>query len=252
LESFGEAIVLVSRLSIFCVTGLTAFILIIATDAKSHKPIPMPDSIKINRIPADFPITELDNQAWSKAAEVDVNRYWSGEAAPAGRRFKVRLLWSDEALYIRFEAAQSEPLVVSDKPDLSHKTMNLWDRDVCEIFIAPDRAKPNKYFEFEVAPTGEWVDVGIEVLPEKRVSDWDYASGMEAAARIEKGKVISAVRIEWKAFGKKPTAGDVWLGNLFRCVGKDPTRGYLAWQPTLTKQPAFHVPAKFGQLVFVK
>ena len=32
---------------------------------------------------------------------------------------------------------------------------------------------------------------------------------------------------------------------------EDPTRGYLAWRPTLTKSPNFHVPSKFGNFRFV-
>src|SRR5205085_893283 len=84
----------------------------------------------------DFAIENLTAPEWSKAMEVAVTSYWSGEAAPAGRAFRARLLWSDNALYVRFEANQDEPLVVSEKPDLSQKVRGLWDRDVCEIFIA--------------------------------------------------------------------------------------------------------------------
>jgi alpha-galactosidase len=58
--------------------------------------------------------------------------------------------------------------------------------------------------------------------------------------------------VGWEAFGKKPKTGDVWLGNLFRCVGTGISRGYLAWQPTLTDQPNFHVPQVFGSLNFKK
>jgi hypothetical protein len=210
-----------------------------------------PYSLNVKHIKSDFSITDLDNKAWKQASEVEIGTFWNGEAAPAGRRFRARLLCSDSALYVRFEAAQSEPLTISDKTNLTRKTMNLWDRDVCEIFIAPDRSKPNKYFEFEVAPTGEWIDVGIEVLPDKRISDWEYSSGMQSSARIEKDKVVMAVRIDWKALGKTPNPGDTWPGNLYRCVGRDPDRGYLAWRPTLTKTPAFHLPERFGEFVFV-
>jgi len=38
--------------------------------------------------------------------------------------------------------------------------------------------------------------------------------------------------------------------NLFRCIGSDPTRGYLAWQPTRTPEANFHLPQVFGWLVF--
>lgn len=206
----------------------------------------------IKHIAADLDIGDLESSLWGRAAPVRIDRYWSGEAAPTGREFSTRLLWSDTALYLLFEAKQTEPLVVSEKPDLSKKTLKLWDRDVCEIFIAPDRADRNRYFEFEVAPTGEWIDLAIEVTPTERKTDRDYASNMTSAARIDKDKIVMAMKIPWAAFGRPPKAGDVWLGNLFRCVGSGPTRGYLAWQPTKTKEPAFHVPSAFGEFHFQK
>jgi hypothetical protein len=217
-----------------------------------QKPARMKDRLNVAHITTDFAISELDNKSWDRAEPVNVTTYWSGAAAPNGRQFTARLLWSDQAIYVRFDAPQDEPLVISDKPDLEKKTLGLWDRDVCEIFIAPNAKELNKYFEFEVAPTGEWVDLGIEVLPDKRVTDWDYHSGMTSTARIRKGQVQMALRVPWNALGKTPAAGDKWRGNLFRCIGKDPDRGYIAWQPTMTKEPAFHVPAKFGTYEFTR
>lgn len=208
--------------------------------------------IEIARIDHDFSITELNNKAWLAANDIPIKKYWSGEDAPAGRQFKARLLWSDTALYIKFEANRAEPLVISDKPDLSKKTLELWNRDVCEIFIAPDKNEARKYFEFEVAPTGEWVDVALDVTSGERKSDWDYKSGMESAVKVTNDNIVMAMKIEWKAFGKAPKAGETWLGNIFRCVGRDPDRGYLAWSPTMTKDPNFHVPEKFGKLIFQK
>ncbi len=212
----------------------------------------MKSRLDVVHIKNDFAVAALDNPMWKQANETVVCDYWSGEAAPIGRHFTANLLWSDEAFYIRFEANQAEPLIVSENPDLSKKTMGLWDHDVCEIFIAPNKNNPNKYFEFEIAPTGEWIDLRVEVLPDKRETDWDYESGMTSAARIEKNRVVMAIKIEWKALGKPPKAGDLWLGNLFRCVGKDPTRGYLSWIATETSEPSFHVPSKFGEFEFVK
>ena len=170
-----------------------------------------------------------------------------GKDAPVERQLSARLLWSDEALYVRFEANQGEPLVVADNPDLAKKTLGLWDRDVCEIFVAPDVREPRKYFEFEIAPTGEWIDVALDITSGTRRSDWEYRSGMESAAKIGDDKVTSAIKIPFTALGKTPKAGDVWLGNILRCVGKDPDRGYLAWSPTMTKEPNFHVPERFGR-----
>jgi len=210
------------------------------------------DSLKVKFIDKDFDIKKLDDPIWGSADKIDIGKYWSGEAAPVSRHFSAQLLWSGTALYVRFVGVQDEPLVVADKPDLSKKSIGMWDRDVSEIFIAPNEKSPNKYFEFEVAPNGEWIDLGIEVLPDKRVTDWNYFSGMVSAARVEKHEVISAIRVEWRSIGKTPAAGEKWRGNLFRCVGKDPDRGYLTWQPTMTKEPAFHVPDKFGWFEFVR
>lgn len=212
----------------------------------------MTSKTKITHIKEDFSISELENKSWDKAKNITVDKYWSGENAPKGRQFKAKLLWSDSAIYVRFEANQSEPLIVSENANLTSKTRGLWDRDVCEIFLAPDKTEFRKYYEFEIAPNGEWIDLGIYQKPDERITDWEYASGMQSKSLIGKDKVWMAIKVEWKAFGKTPKAGDVWLGNIFRCIGKDPTRGYLAWSPTMTKEASFHVPEKFGEFEFGK
>ena len=109
--------------------------------------------LTIKHISNDLSIDRLDDESWKSAYETIVTKQWSGNVAPIGRHFKAQLLWSDTAIYVRFEANTDEPLVVSDKPDLTTKAIGLWDRDVCEIFIAPDKSIRNKYFEFEIAPT---------------------------------------------------------------------------------------------------
>ena len=245
VQIFGRQYLRISLLILLIVSTGSGSIL------NGQKRTHMNDRLKIAHIATDFPISELYHKNWDRAETVNTTTYWSGATAPDGRRFRARLLWSHTALYVRFEANQNEPLIVSEKANLDSKTMKLWDRDVCEIFIAPDKSEPRKYFEFEVAPTGEWIDVTIDLTSGERVTGWDYRSGMQSAAKIEKDKVVMAIKVDWKAVQKKPKTGDVWLGNLFRCVGKDPTRGYLAWQPTMTKEPAFHVPEKFGQFEFV-
>ncbi len=207
--------------------------------------------VKIRRVEKDFPIVELDSETWNSAEEISIEKYWSGETAPVGRHANTKLLWSETALYIRFEANQTEPLIISEKPNLKTKTRELWNRDVCEIFVAPDKNEPQKYFEFEIAPTGEWIDLRICKLPNgERKTDFDYDSGMKSAAKIEKDKILLAVKVEWEALGKTPKTNDVWRGNLFRCVGSGDTRGYLAWQPTKTEKPNFHVPKAFGEFKF--
>jgi len=140
--------------------------------------------------------------------------------------------------------------VVSENPQTEKKTLGLWDRDVCEIFLAPDPANPARYFEFEAAPTGEWVDLGITVTPTGRETDWDFASGFTTTAKLEQDHLMISMRIPWSEAIPKPKAGDLWRVNVFRCVGPEAPERYLAWLPTRTAEPNFHVPEAFGTLRF--
>ncbi len=209
-----------------------------------------PNTIEAHYNTTGLSIEDLDSPEWYKAAPALIDHYWSGEPAPAGRHAEVRLLWSDYALKVRYVCNQTEPLVVNDHPQTITKTMYLWDRDVCEIFIAPDPGVVEKYFEFEVAPTGEWMELGLDWTTGKRQSDWQFSSGMKTAARIEPNRVTMAMRIPWSDRLTQPHKGERRRANLFRCAGRDPRLRYLSWQPTRTPQPFFHVPQAFGWLVF--
>ena len=208
------------------------------------------DVIEVYRAGAEVAAAELDHDEWNTAPVAHLKRYWSGEVAPVERHAEARLIWSEAALCVRFICRQAEPLVVSASPQTERKTLGLWERDVCEIFIAPDVRTPERYFEFEAAPTGEWLDLAIQRMAHARETDWQYQSGMSAAARIYGGSVTIVMRVPWEAFGRQPQAGENWRANLFRCVGASPRRGYLAWRPTQTARPDFHVPQAFGWLHF--
>lgn len=206
--------------------------------------------IKAHRTSAALVAAELDHDEWNKARPVHLVRYWSGEEAAPARHAEARIIWTSAGLFVRFVCRQDKPLIVSARPQIERKTLGLWDYDVCEIFVAPDAARPERYLEFEAAPTGEWLDLAIEHKDGVRETDWNFNSGMTAAARIGERFITIALGVSWAAFGHEPQAGERWRVNLFRCVGTGPERGYLAWQPTRTPQPNFHVPAVFGTLEF--
>ena len=192
----------------------------------------------------------MNQPIWRQCQPVLIKHFWSGEPAPAARHAEARVCWSGEALHVRFVCTQQEPLIVSENPQTEKKTLGLWDRDVCEIFLAPDPSNPSHYFEFEAAPTGEWVDLGITVTPTGRETDWDFASGFTTTAQLNHDELIIEMRIPWSEAIPKPEAGDVWRVNVFRCVGPEAPERYLAWSPTGTPEPNFHVPEVFGTLRF--
>ena len=193
---------------------------------------------------------DFDNTIWEQCDPAQIERYWSGDPAMSSRHAEARVCWSNEAIHVRFVGKQREPLIVADHPITDKKTLGLWDRDVCEIFLAPDPAKPWRYFEFEAAPTGEWIDLGIVVRPDGRETDWDFASGFTTAARLNGEQLLVGMRIPWSESLPKPQPGDVWRVNVFRCVGPEAPERYLAWLPTGTPEPNFHVPEVFGVLRF--
>src|SRR5687767_6816970 len=141
------------------------------------------------------------------------------------------------------------PLIQKDAL-LDRKTIGLWDTDVCEIFITPSGESPNRYYEFEAAPNGAWVDLAITIEPEGIEREWDFQSGMTTAAHSSGDLLTVVMRIPWSNRIPKPKLGDEWRVNLFRCEGVGNER-YLSWQPTHTPEPYFHVPEVFGRLKFV-
>jgi len=195
-------------------------------------------------------VKSLDHPEWQRAHPIQITRKWSGADAPASRHAEVRIIWTNDSLVVRFVCRQEEPLIVNPNPLLNKKTIRLWDGDVCEIFIAPDPDKPQHYFEFEASPNGEWVDLAIMLKPSGRQTDFEFQSGMSAAACVEGSQTTIAMEIPWSGFLPKPKKGDVWRVNLFRCVGLGDDR-YLAWQPTYAPEPNFHVPEVFGWLEFL-
>ena len=201
----------------------------------------------------DLSVSDWKNDFWKDCPKIEIKNYWSGKSAGADRKSEFKMAWTENAFFVRFTGNQEEPLNINSGVNLTQKNIKLWERDVFEIFIAPDAKNIRRYFEFEVAPTGEWLDLKMQVSPNgERQPDFDYNSNMEVSAGILSNEIWAMMKIGWKAFGEKPKAGDVWRGNLFRCVGIGKERGYLAWQPTKTAEPDFHVPDKFGRFEFIK
>ncbi|MGI8835473.1 MAG: carbohydrate-binding family 9-like protein [Pyrinomonadaceae bacterium] len=195
-------------------------------------------------------VAEFDHSFWQAAPPASIHRLWSGTEAPASRHAEARIIWNDETLTVRFICNQLEPLLVNSHPDLSRKKIGLWETDVCELFIAPGSETPSRYLEFEVAPTGEWIDLVIDFTSGERRTNWEFHSGMIAATLVSDGVVAMAMQVPWNESLPKPEPNDVWRGNLFRCIGVGNER-YLAWQPTGTPEPLFHVPDAFGWIQFV-
>src|SRR2546430_3985754 len=98
--------------------------------------------------------------SWGLSAPLRFNKDWQGKNADLERETEVRLLWTPEALFVRFQAKYRVITVFLDAGSNGRRDQ-LWDRDVAEVFLQPDPSQLRRYKEFEVSPNGMWIDLAI-------------------------------------------------------------------------------------------
>ncbi|PYX06467.1 MAG: hypothetical protein DMG88_18390 [Acidobacteria bacterium] len=183
---------------------------------------------------------------WQTARPVSFCSDWQGKNPDPERETQVHALWSAETLYLRYECRYRELYVFGDA-DANGRRDHLWDRDVAEAFLQPDPSREHYYKEFEVSPNGMWID--LDVFP-GGISD--LKSGMQRSVVLnERSHTWAAeLAIPMKAVTPHFDPGAVWRANFYRIEGSKEPRSYMAWQPTHTPAPNFHVPSAFGKLRF--
>jgi alpha-galactosidase len=184
--------------------------------------------------------------AWQQAVPVAFCADWQGKNPDPGRETQVRVLWSPQTLYLRFECHYRELYVFADA-DPNGRRDHLWDRDVAEAFLQPDPVRERYYKEFEVSPNGMWID--LDIFPGGLA---DLKSGLRRSVVLdEKSHTWTAeLALPMKALTLHFDSKAVWRANFYRVEGTKEPRAYMAWRPTGTPEPNFHVPAAFGKLRF--
>jgi alpha-galactosidase len=183
---------------------------------------------------------------WRSAQPVVFCTDWQGQNSDETRETEVRVLWSSQTLYLRFECRYRELFVFEDS-DRNGRRDHLWDRDVAEAFLQPDPTRERYYREFEVSPNGMWID--LDIFPGGRA---DLKSGMKRSVFLDdkEQRWAAELAIPMSALTPHFDPKAVWRANFYRVEGKTEPRAYLAWRPTGTPEPNFHVPAAFGRLRF--
>lgn len=198
------------------------------------------------RVDGDFKLDgKLTNPAWQKAKAMRLE-YDNLYNAFASISTPVRALWTDKYLYLGYDCPITE-IATFEPPMTEKERLGLWDKDVVEAFIAPDPSKLDHYTEYEVAPTGEKLDL---ILAAGK-SDFDWSSGFDAASVVDKAnhRWTCEMRIPMTAFKSAPPKPDEeWRFNLYR-IDRD-HNAFLALNPTL--RGSYHTPARFTPLVFDK
>lgn len=199
------------------------------------------------RIDADFePSGDLSQEAWASAKPIRIERETENGEVNSDLATTVRALWSEEYLYLGFEAPFTE-LTLFEGPNARGERRALTKKDAVEVLISGPSRHGDDYYEFQIAPNGEWADLEIKDSGEE--GDFDWNSGFEKVAQIDQQENVwtAVMRIPLsKVHPEPPESGKRWRINLFRV---DQANGVLlAWNPTRSED--IYVSRRFGSLLF--
>ena len=213
-------------------------------DIKNDKKLPTAFAIRFHSKTDDAGFPEAS--AWQQAQAIKFACDWQGKNCDATRETEIRILWTADFLYLKFQAKYRNITVFPDaRPDGWRD--KLWDRDVAEVFLQPDSSDPFRYKEIEVSPNGFWIDLNIShgELAEMK-------SGLKRRVHQDAQNHfwIAELCIPMKSLVLNFDPAREWRVNFFRVEGEKEPRFYSAWSPTNSPEPNFHVPSAFGILVF--
>jgi carbonic anhydrase/acetyltransferase-like protein (isoleucine patch superfamily)/bifunctional DNA-binding transcriptional regulator/antitoxin component of YhaV-PrlF toxin-antitoxin module len=200
----------------------------------------------------------LDDPGWAGIPAMS-NLVHSNGAGPPAQDTEVKACWDDTCLYLSYACKDTDIWGNFERRDDP-----LYDEEVVEFFLCPT-GELQHYFEFEISPLNVLFDAKVFNPDADRRTllvdrTWD-ASGMRTAVRVS-GKVnerasrdigwIAEVALPFADLGLKgpPAPGTVWRANFYR-IERGAATEFTAWSPTYRDPADFHVPACFGELVFV-
>jgi len=203
----------------------------------------------------DFtPDADLQKKIWKRANWAQFDHSMDGKVKLPTEKTRVAAVWTAKYVYFAFWC-KYENLNIFDGEDATKERWELWNKDVAEVFLNPQPERLWHYYEFEVAPNNQWIDLEITG---KGISDHDakWNSNFDHAAHVDsKNHVWTAeMRIPLSALNvSDPKAGTEWRVNFYRAtgLGGDQKRKFLAWD-LISEGTTFHAPNYFGILRLVK
>ncbi|MHB1023939.1 MAG: carbohydrate-binding family 9-like protein [Acidobacteriaceae bacterium] len=165
--------------------------------------------------------------------------------------------WTRRYLYLAFWCRYIT-LHTFEGEDPKPERWKLWDRDVVEAFISPWAEQRNRYYEFEIAPNNQWLDLAIDLdARPKPIHNMQWNSGFEHATKIDPSRRMWMVelRIPVESMGiSHLEPGMEWRLNFYRADGiaGDGGQRLLSWRGMPIANGSFHQPASFGLLKFIR
>ncbi len=207
-------------------------------------PSTLPKDLHANAITAAPTIDGAIDDAWTAAPVLTFATDWAGRTTTTAT--KVRALWMPTGLYLLFELEGYAPFTDQARP-IEAERIDLYEENCVELFVTPDPANRDRYFEIELGPFGHFFDVAVDRNAKPRANN-EWSAKLTIGTTRSDGRAIIEVAIEAPEILAALKGSATLPIGLYRMEGKAP-RQYLAAFPTRTPKPSFHVPTAFGTLV---
>lgn len=204
----------------------------------------------------------MGDSIWQTAEPVALGRADTG--APGRFKTELRLLYSPQKLFIAFWCEDTYVWGTHRERDSA-----IYEEECVEVFISP-AGTTHQYYEINVSPLNTVFDACVlnRRMHDRRCSPPPYmglsqydAPGLQTAVSVDGELNRPDGARSWTAeyalpfealIGAPhvpPQAGDVWLANFYRIDAPQGGRPeYYSWSPTAIID--FHIPQRFGHLVF--
>lgn len=200
------------------------------------------------------PDGDLTKTMWQRARWHNFNGHVYTGLPYEGAETEVATVWTAGHIYFGFRCEYTI-LNLYEGEDPTKERWELWERDVVEVFLNPEPERVTHYYEFEVAPNNQWIDLEIDKT-KNPFYDPEWTSGFQHATRVNSRDHYWTCEmcVPLNPMGaSKILVGDEWRVNFFRAdgFGDNSRRRLLAWSQ-IPGGDTFHTPKRFGLLRFVR
>lgn len=160
---------------------------------------------------------------------------------------------SNRALYLKFQIEETNirALYTNDQDPV-------WEDSCVEFFCQKPHSNTYMNFEFNcigtcIATTRKGREIDVVPFPENQMKQIERFSSLYRQSFYEKEGLSYwelTVKIPFEILEIDPSnLPEKLLGNFYKCADGTSTPHYVSWNPISTKQPDFHCPEFFGELL---
>ena len=201
--------------------------------------------------------TDILNGMWDNIESICIDNYpWDENGYKP--KAEVKLVYTDDCLFIRFIATEKEPRV-----EESEFNSSVFQDSCVEAFILPDPSNDDRYFNFEINARGTLLLQLDNKIRNRESLDFINPKYFEIVTDINSSNYKEYNNYKpWKVEYKIPfrfiktffenfevESGRIMKANFTKCGDKTSYKHYGTWAYIENEKPAFHRPQFFKEIV---